>query len=229
MYKLIKHTIEEQHFDHPALAEAAMKESKVYTAGITTPGMYHNSPAGVKLRMAARDYFSGYLWRLRSCITSIIDGGADQAMNETNFFNKIDDIGKLVAMYYGEAGGAEANRLFRLLSTDVFNIVKAVKANADAVPLKAKAIETVKALAKFLNGANPMYWPEQAIVDIFTQSVSSWHDEAVARHKKDYPAEQAAVANVYKLLLEGQASGTPGFADIMAKGIVEQFPDKFPY
>jgi hypothetical protein len=230
MYKIIKHSIEEQHYDHPELALAAMQANGCYTGTMMTKSMamYSEGQSAVKLRMEARSYFSQFLWRMRSYIISEIDSASDLAVTTANLTKNIDDIGELIKPYYGEDAGNLLNKMIRDIVITATDVVKTAKVSGDLGPLTAKVVDQIKMLAKFLNGANPMYWPEQAIIDIFTKTALAWASEAVARQKKDHITEQAADDTAYKLLLGDGTDAANGFANIMASGIIYQYPNKFP-
>ena len=230
MYKLIKHSIEEHHYDHPELALSAMQSNGCYTGTMVTKAMAmrSDSQSAIKLRMEARSYFSELLWRVRSYLISEIDSASDLSVTIENLTKNIDAIGTLIKPYYGEEAGNALNTMIRELLTTVTDIIKTAKVAGDLTPLKNKAVEQIKMLAKFLNGANPMYWPEQAIVDIFTKTALAWAEQAVARQKKDHVAEQAAIKTAYRLLVGDCADIASGFSNIMTQGIINQFPNKFP-
>ena len=105
MYKVITHTIKEEHFDHPLAIEAVngVKNGNGLsngnsngvvssTSSMLVPGTVSvfNTESAVKFRMDNRTIWARYLWRLRSYIVSALDGAEDLAVVEDQLFQNID-------------------------------------------------------------------------------------------------------------------------------------------
>jgi hypothetical protein len=252
VYKVVTHTIKEEHFDHP-LALAAINGVKLNGDYANSNGNYNGNPNGnsngsvvtetaifvpgtmsifntdsaIEFRMAARTIFARYLWRLRSYIVSALDGSEDLAVVEEQLFQNIDEIGDSVRPYYGLVASKQLSQLMRAMVLTELDIVQTLKKNQPIDQLQQEFKTQVVEFAAFLESANPKNWPADVVIKIFGRIVDSWIEEARARISKNWPADIEAVDTAHRIMLAGQDDGTPAFSDIFAKGIIMQFPDRF--
>lgn len=73
-------------------------------------------------------------------------------------------------------------------------------------------------IAAFLSAANP-HWPEQDVVDLLSQHLALTKDEATARLEQRWEDDQEAFDQIFTEILT--------VSDVLAAGIIKQFPDKF--
>lgn len=131
------------------------------------------------------------------------------------------DIGDAVAAYYGRDAG---NQLTKLLTTHINDAVPVLQAAQAGDKQKLdRALATwyanAKDIADFLSAANPNNWPQSATEPMLKAHITQTTAYSVdllqgnyAKAIKDYEkAEQ------HMLML----------ADILAKGVIAQFPTKF--
>lgn len=242
MYKVITHTIKEEHFDHPLAIEAVnvVKNGNSLSNGNTNgvvastssmlvPGTVSmfNTDTAVKFRMDNRTIWARYLWRLRSYIVSALDGAEDLAVVEEQLFQNIDEIGDSIRPYYGLVASKKLSQLMRAMVLTELDIVQALKKSQPIDELQKKFTEQVVELAKFLEEVNPKHWPVSAVEKTFGRAVENWIEQARARITKNWPADIEAVDTAHRIILAGQDDGTPAFSDIFATGIIMQFPDRF--
>jgi len=247
VYKLITHTIKEEHFDHPLALEAIngvklngayanynnsngnsdgvmVTETSVYVPG--TISAFNTEPA-VTWRMNQRTIWARYLWRLRNYITSALHNGEDLAVVEEQLFQNIDEIGDSVRPYYGLVASKELAQYMRSFVLTVLDIVQALKKGQNIDSLVTKVDSELDAFANFAQEANPQHWPAETVKKIFGKVLQSWIEQVRARVSSNWPADIEAVDTAHRIILAGQYDGTPAFSDIFAKGIIMQFPDRF--
>ena len=145
----------------------------------------------------------------------------DLAPTADRLFLNQAHIGQAIAPFYGADAG---DALTALLSD---HIAIAAKAIAEAklgnqVGLEAALDEWYANgddIATFLAGANPNNWPFEMMSDHMEDHLDLTLDEAVARLGRDYPADIAAYDAIHAQILE--------MADMLADGIITQFPNRF--
>jgi hypothetical protein len=131
-----------------------------------------------------------------------------------------DDIGNAIAGYYGD----EAGDALAALLKDHINIagqlvadVKTGSPNAGAT--QAAWFANADAIATFLASANPDNWPFAMMRDHMYDHLTLTAEEAVARIQGRYVDDIAAYDQIHAQIL--------GMADMLANGIVAQFPNRF--
>lgn len=250
VYKLITHTIKEEHFDHPLALEAingvklngayanyngngngnpngngvVVTETAMYVPG--TISVFNTEPA-VTWRMDQRTIWARYLWRLRNYITSALHNGEDLAVVEEQLFQNIDEIGDSVRPYYGLVASKQLAQYMRSFVLTVLDIVQTLKKGGNIDALVKKVDTELDDFANFAQKANPQNWPAETVKAIFGKVLQAWIEQVRARVSKNWPADIEAVDTAHRIILAGQYDGTPAFSDIFAKGIIMQFPDRF--
>ncbi len=73
-------------------------------------------------------------------------------------------------------------------------------------------------IASFLSKANP-HWPEDDVVDLLNQHLVLTKGEAVARLEQRWEDDIEAFDQIFTEILT--------VSDVLAAGIVKQFPEKF--
>ena len=131
------------------------------------------------------------------------------------------DIGNAIKPYYGEAGG---KALTDLLTEHIVVAGQLLVAARDGNTVgfneaKLKWYKNGVNMAIFLNSANPENWGLDHMKMHMNDHLDFTLAEAVAHLQGNYSAEIDAYDSVYKQLM--------GMSDVIADGIVKQFPDKF--
>lgn len=157
----------------------------------------------------------------RNVILNIIDDlpGTNEAV--TRLLQNQDDIGNAIKPIYGDAAGKKLSELLREHIMIAADLLRAAKINDQAAFATANSKWTKNAdeIASFLNTANPTNWKSEEMKNMMHEHLDLTTQEAVARIKKDYKADIAAFDKTRAELLE--------MSDMLAAGIVAQFPDKF--
>ncbi len=179
------------------------------------------TPSQVALREAMRKLWSDHVFWTREYVVAAIDGpeGVAQAAAARLMKNQ-EDIGNAVAAYYGTSAGSRLTALLKEHIQIAVELVSAAKAADQPKVQQASArwTQNADAVAAFLSQANPN-WPRQALVDAMRMHLDTTTKEVTARLHKDYPADVAAFDAVYQHILH--------MSDVLADGIVRQFPDRF--
>ncbi len=131
-----------------------------------------------------------------------------------------DDIGNAVKPYYGDEAGNKLAALLRDHITIAGEVVKAAKAGDQNALQQANDRWNRNAddIAAFLSSANPN-WPRSALQDALHMHLKGVTDQVVATLHQDTAAWIQAYDHNANHMLQ--------VADILASGIVKQFPKRF--
>jgi hypothetical protein len=133
-----------------------------------------------------------------------------------------DEIGAAIKPFYGDAAG---NTLAGLLREHILVTAEVVKAAAAGnTPLmtanQQKATANAQQIAAFLNSANPN-WPRATIANMLQQHLDLTAQEAASRLRGDWASDiNAYDQNQTHMLM---------FSDMLADGVVRQFPQRFTF
>ncbi|MEH6889113.1 glycosyltransferase [Bacillus sp. JJ864] len=177
------------------------------------------SQSAIQLKDDLRILWIDHTIWTRNYIISALAGLKDQDKVLARLKNQ-DDIGNAIKPYYGEAAG---NKLAKLLREHILLAGKVVVAAKSGNQANLKKFNTewyknADDIAQFLSSANPN-WPNAALKDLLYTHLKFVTDEAVARIKKDWDADILAFDEGEDHIIK--------MADILAEGIIKQFPNKF--
>lgn len=174
----------------------------------------------IELKTDMRKLWEDHVIWTRNVIFCLVDDlpGADQAVNRL-LQNQVD-IGNAIKPYYGEEAGNKLTELLNPHITIAAEVVKAAKAGNAATLEEAnkKWYANADEIAEFLSKANPE-WELSHMKMMMNDHLKLTTDEAVQRIKKDYDADVLAFDKVHDAILK--------MSDMLADGIVKQFPEKF--
>jgi hypothetical protein len=194
-----------------------------YTAiGQTT--MNHSegtsSASAWQLKTAMRQLWEDHVTWTRNVILCLTDDlpGADQAVKR--LLKNQDDIGNAVSSFYGQEAGRSLTGLLHDHIKIAAEVVQAAKSgNTQKLDDANKRwLTNADAISEFLSKANPN-WALADMKKMMHDHLQLTTDEAVSRLKKDYDADVLAYDKVHKEILE--------MSDMLADGIIKQFPQKF--
>jgi hypothetical protein len=159
------------------------------------------------------------VWTRDYIIAAVADQPDAQAAANRLMKNQ-EDIGHVVAAYYGAPAGQQLTSLLKEHISIAVDLIKAAKAGDKAGQQQAdtKWHQNAAQIADFLSKANPN-WPRATIVDMMNKHLSTTTDEVVARLNKKWDDDVRAFDAVYDHILH--------MSDALADGIVKQFPEKF--
>src|SRR5262245_32872456 len=199
---------------------ALAHQSHAPPAATTRVDISGKTDSTVALKMAMRKLWEDHIVYTRNYIISALAGLEDEAKIAERLLRNQDDIGAAIKPYYGDAAGKQLATLLRDHILIAAEIVAAAKAGAmDQVAAGQKKWTANGAdIAAFLSGANPN-WPRKDMQHMLQMHLDLTTGEVVGRLNKDWAAD-------IKSYDEGHAHMLM-FADILADGIVKQFPAKF--
>ncbi len=184
--------------------------------------MTQESAKSVELREALRDLWVGHVFWVRNVAlaTRMGDTGAAKVAEE-NVVKNARAIADAIIPVYGKPA---ADKLFGLLAGH-YGAVKEYMVAAYAADKGGKnaAVDKIKAnateIAGFLSSANPNL-PKETLVSLLFAHGGHHMAQIEAFAAKDYAAE----AQVWSAMNEHMLM----IADALGRGIVKQFPAKFP-
>jgi hypothetical protein len=173
------------------------------------------------LRTNLRKLWEDHAMYTRNVILNIIDDlpGTNEAV--ARLLKNQDDLGNAIKPVYGEAAGKQLTDLLREHIVLAADLLKAAKVNnqAEFNSVNTKWIKNADDISNFLSTANPKNWPLEGMKKMMHEHLTLTTQEAVARIKKDYNGDIEAFDKTRAELLE--------MSDMLASGIIKQFPDKF--
>ena len=172
------------------------------------------------LRMLQRRLWIDHVSWTRSVIISDLSSLEDKGIVLERLLKNQDDIGSSIKPFYGEEAG---NKLALLLREHINLAVKVTDAaksgnKADLTKYNKLWYENADDIAKFLSSANPNYSYE-TLKDMLHKHLQFVTDQVVARLNKDWNSDVAAYDKGENHMIM--------FADMIANGIIKQFPQKF--
>lgn len=222
MYKKITHHIVEEHFEHPAATEI---KNHVDAYCPTGPIMsMADTPSSMRLKMTLRTAFNHLIAGFRGHV--VAHTAEEISAIDSKISADITNISNLIKSYYGDAAAVAFRSKLDAYIIDAVKVIEASKAGPVSGDLDTKLKASISDLASFLGSVNPTVWPADAVTSILTKVAEDFVAQVTSRAKKDYAGDIDAFNRARQLLVNGSATST-GFADIVANGIIQQFPALF--
>jgi hypothetical protein len=178
------------------------------------------SASAFQLKTGMRQLWEDHVTWTRNVILCLTDdlAGTEQAV--TRLLKNQDDIGNAIAPYYGEAAAKQLTQLLYDHINIAAEVVQAAKAgdNQKLEDANKRWFANADEISQFLSTANPN-WALADMKKMMHDHLNLTTDEAVQRLKKNYEADVIAYDKVHKEILE--------MSDMLADGIIQQFPQKF--
>jgi hypothetical protein len=183
-------------------------------------GQTRYTSAELSLRSALRKLWEEHIVYTRTFIISALAGLPDADSTAQRLLRNQDDIGSAVAQFYGDAAGAKLASLLREHILIAADLVKAAKAGDGDGVAKGQAAwhGNAQDIAAFLAAANPN-WPRAELARMLDMHLGFTTTEVVSRLKGDWAADIQAYDAGHEHMLQ--------FSDMLADGIVKQFPKRF--
>ena len=193
-------------------ARAAAREGVAGQGGATA--------SQVALREAMRKLWSDHVFWTREYVIAAVDGTSDVQAAAARLLRNQDDIGAAIVPYYGQAAGDKLASLLRQHILIAVDLVAAAKANDQAKFQEndAKWKQNAADIASFLSQANSN-WPKEALTGAMNMHLSTTTREVVDRLQKNYDDDVRAFDAIYDHMLH--------MSDVLAEGIIKQFPARF--
>lgn len=179
------------------------------------------SPAALSLKLALRRLWSDHVVWTREYVVAAVAGTPDEGAAATRLLKNQEDIGNAVVPVYGAAAGIALTDLLKQHILIAVDLIKAAKSgdNASFEENDRKWTKNAEEIAGLLSGANPQNWPKADVTDLLMQHLNLTKAEVVARLQSKWDDDVAAFDQIFTEILT--------VSDVLADGIVKQFPDKF--
>jgi hypothetical protein len=177
-------------------------------------------PSELALRLGMRKLWEDHVTWTRLAIISLTTGSGDTQATVARLLRNQTDIGNAIKPYYGAAAGAKLTALLRQHILIAADLVAAAKAGdgAKLAATQARWQQNADEMAAFLSGANPN-WKLGEMKAMLRNRLRLTVAEAVARLQKRWRADVADYDAIHVQALH--------MADMLAAGIVAQFPGRF--
>jgi hypothetical protein len=177
-------------------------------------------PQALSLQLALRRLWADHVIWTREYVVAAIADAPDAGTVAGRLLKNQEDIGNAVVPFYGEAAGRRLTELLKEHVMIAVDLIAAAKSGEQSKFEKADAAWDRNAanIASFLAGANPN-WPEKDVADLLGQHLALTKNEAVARLKGNWEDDVQAFDEIFTEILT--------VADVLAAGVVKQFPDRF--
>lgn len=185
---------------------------------LAMPAQANQKVFGLKTTM--RKLWSEHVIWTRNYVMEAIAGSPAAKPVSVRLLQNQDDIGAVIATYYGKEAGAKLADLLKSHVLIAAKLIDAAKAdNKDAQDeADAEWHDNAVEIATFLSDANPK-WSVKMLTGMLNSHLLLTTKEVVARVKKDWTGDIKAFDGIYDQALV--------MADSWTKGIVKQFPRKF--
>lgn len=172
------------------------------------------------LRSGLRRLWTDHVVWTRSYVVAAVADSPDTNTAAGRLLKNQEDIGAAVVPFYGKEAGAALTDLLKQHIMIAVDLIAAAKAGDTSRFEEQDALWTKNAeqIAELLSGANPN-WAKDDVVDILGIHLKLTKDEAVARLEGKWEADVAAFDQILTEILT--------LSDVIADGIVKQFPDRF--
>lgn len=179
------------------------------------------SPKSVALHRDLRKLWEDHITWTRLAIISLETGAPDTKATVGRLLRNQTDIGNAVKPYYGNAAGNELTRQLRAHILIAADLIAAAKAGDEAKLADAQARWAANAdrIATVLHSVNPRFWPLATLKAEMQMHLRLTTAEAVARLQGHWAADVADYDKVHRHILR--------MSDLLADGIVAQFPARF--
>lgn len=132
-----------------------------------------------------------------------------------------EDIGNAIKPYYGDAAGNQLTALLKAHIVGAVDLLNAAKSGDQARIASSSAAwyANGQQIADFLSSANPTNWPQGMMREHMKEHLDTTLTEATHQLQGNYGAAMDDYDIVTGKILQ--------LADVLTRGIIAQFPDKF--
>jgi hypothetical protein len=172
------------------------------------------------LKAALRRLWADHVIWTRQYVIAAVGRSPDADAAAARLLKNQEDIGGAIVPYYGEDAGTALTDLLKQHIMIAVDLIEAAKAgdNDKFQTEDAKWTANAEEIAELLSGANPN-WPKKDVVDLLGLHLSLTKQEVVARLEQDWDADVESFDQIFTEILT--------VADVLADGIVKQFPERF--
>jgi len=195
------------------------------TATMTHEAAATENPAGkidpLAFKQAVRKLWEDHITWTRVYIINVAADMPEADVTAERLLQNQVDIGNAIKPFYGNEAGEGLTALLKdhiLIAADLLAAAKAGD-NPKVEEANTRWQDNANQIAGLLSGANPDHWPQAEMEAMMKSHLDLTLQEATARLNGDWAADIAAYDQVHEDILK--------MADMLADGIVAQFPDQF--
>jgi hypothetical protein len=180
------------------------------------------APAKVfALRTDMRKLWEDHITWTRLAIISLLSGTPDTNATVARLLRNQVDIGNAFKPFYGRAAGSQLTAQLRQHILIAADLIAAAKAGDQAKLATEQAlwVKNADGIAALLNSINPRYWKLSVMKAEMRMHLKLTTAEVVARLQGNWAADVDAYDKVHRHILH--------MSDLLANGLVEQFPQRF--
>lgn len=230
MYKVITHTIVEEHFTHPSTAGHALMSNikpKMSSTVSTEAVISYDTPAASTFKNLVRSLLETYVADVRSGIVSIMGTGEDTGVIENKVVQTIGEIGtKIFKPYYNADVSDRIEQHLKAYTIALMDYAKAEKGGRSTGEAENSLTQHIGDIATVLNTVN-MMWTREKMNEYYTWFAQDAKDQVKSRKTKNWTADQAAYDHARGVFLSGIVNEMQGYAHVLAKGVIAQHADRF--
>lgn len=192
--------------------------SAAHTHGSTTRSL---NAAEVSFHDQMRKLWEDHVTWTRLAIVTFADGSQGFDATAARLLQNQVDIGEAIKPFYGVAAGNQLTALLHDHITIAVQVLQAAKAGDTRAFNEADArwYANANAIADFLAGANPRFWPDRTMRADMKTHLDQTLAEASDELHGSYPASVSDYEAVHLHIL--------AMADMLSSGIMGQFPNRF--
>jgi len=193
----------------------------VLSSVISGPAFAAGKADAAQLRVDMRKLWEDHITWTRLWIVSFAAGLPDQDVAAGRLMQNQVDIGNAIKPFYGNEAGTKLTGLLKEHIQGAVELVTAAKAG-DAAKIAAAKTRWYKNgddIAAFLASANPKNWPLGSMKAGMKEHLDTTLQEAQDRLGGKWAEDAKDYDRVEEHIL--------ALADMLTKGIVNQFPDRF--
>jgi hypothetical protein len=236
MYKKISHNIVEEHFEHPTILPAGMRDKpasiSLETNGLAPlPSIVINERTLI-FRMDSRTLWTRYALGMINFSVSDFGNMPSTPAVEKNLSRNAAAVGDYFIPYYGITAGTRIGVLLGVLLVTGTRVVETIKNKKTDISVYVDIWRRqVNDLAEYLNELNPNHYPRVLLVEMLVNLTGFWAEDFQARFNNDFATDAIALDNILKVAVSGIPNhtnkGYSSLADILSRGIISQFPISF--
>lgn len=174
-----------------------------------------------QLRQTLRLLWNQHMEWTRMAIIDFVNGSAGFDSTAGRLLQNQADMGNAVRPFYGDAAANQLTTLLKAHITDFVAFFQAVKGGdaATIASTQAAVYANAQQIADFLASANPKNWPQDTMRSMMKehidQTIVYGGDEMTGKYADGIAVYDQAEAHMLM------------FADLLASGIIAQFPGTF--
>lgn len=221
MYKVITHTIKEEHFNHPLTVNSVLPDRTQQQQPVNP----FTTDSAVKYRDSVKTAVTNWVNSFRSLVV---------AVDKDEIGSLLPEVKRLGESFTSTAFGSymmpmlfdAIDKPFQQYHQSLTDYIIAAKNKTNVAETKDKARQDAVELSKALSRIN-RFWTDKSLIDIFSPIIDEFGNQVDARAAKQFSTDLASVDMVNQLLLNGLTNGQQSLVDVLSKGMILLFTSRF--